>query len=269
MKPSKRRLGRLYSTSASTVLCFFWSIPTAFIASLTSVGSLKEDIPRLGDLVDKYPWLEQVLVQLAPMLLLFLNEVFLPEFLKMFATWEGHISSVVLEASLFLKLSQFMVSQNMVGPWNELQCKKGHLTRSIPKIIQTFFVSAISGSIYAELTNMIKNPERIIDLLSTSLPSQATYFMQIMFAATFLLQAIEMLRLYPLGCALLRRFVGPRATAKERKKPWLYIYTLEEPPEFWHAETFAQIQILYVMVLLVYAVIAPFVSSFNCPRTSA
>jgi hypothetical protein len=110
MKPSKRRLGSLYSTGASTVLCFFWSIPTAFIASLTSVGALKEDIPRLGDLVDKYPWLEQVLVQLAPMLLLFLNEVFLPEFLKMFATWEGHISSVDLEASLFLKLSQFMVS---------------------------------------------------------------------------------------------------------------------------------------------------------------
>jgi hypothetical protein len=114
---------------------------------------------------------------------------------------------------------------------------------------------------------MVKNPERIIDLLSTSLPSQATYFMQIIFAATFLLQAIEMLRLYPLGCAVLRRFVGPRATAKERKKPWLYIYTLEEPPEFWHAETFAQIQILYIMVLLVYAVIAPFVSSLNCSRS--
>lgn len=82
-----------------------------------------------------------------------------------------------------------------------------------------------------------------------------------MFAATFLLQAIELLRLYPLGCALIRRCVGPNATEKERKKPWLTIYTLEEPPEFWHAETFAQIQILYVMVLLVYAVIAPITAS--------
>ena len=233
MKPRKRRLGRLYSVGASAFLCFFWSIPTAFIASLTSVSTIKEEIPRLGALVDKYPWFEEVLFQLAPMLLLFLNEVLLPEFLKVFATWEGHVSSAVLEASLFLKLSAFM-------------------------IIQTFFVSAISGSIYAELTNMIKNPEEIIDLLSTSLPSQSAYFMQIMFAATFLLQAIELLRVYPLACALARRFIGPNATAKERKKPWMYIYTLESPPEFWHAETFAQIQILYVMVLLVYAVIAPF-----------
>ena len=233
MKPSKRRLGRLYSIAASATLCFFWSIPTAFVASLTSVSTLKEEMPKLGDMLEEYPWTEEVLFQLAPMVLLFLNEVLLPEFLKVFATWEGHVSAALVEASLFLKLSAFM-------------------------IIQTFFVSAISGSIYSELTNMLKNPEKIINLLSTSLPSQSAFFIQLMFAATFLLQAIELLRLYPLGCALVRRFVGPNATAKERKKPWAYIFTLEEPPEFWHAETFAQIQILYVMVLLVYAVIAPF-----------
>ena len=209
MKPRKRRLGRLYSIGASACLCFFWSIPTAFIASLTSVSTIKEQVPKLGAVIDKHPWFEDVLFQLAPMLLLFLNEVLLPEFLKVFATWEGHVSSAVVEGSLFLKLSAFM-------------------------IIQTFFVSAISGSIWAELTNMIKNPEKIIDLLSTSLPSQSAYFMQIMFAATFLIQAVELLRLYPLACALIRRFVGPNATEKERRKTWLYIYTLEEPPEFWY-----------------------------------
>lgn len=160
MEPSKRRLGRLYSVAASAFLCFFWSIPTAFVASLTSVSSLKEELPRIGDIVDKYPWFEEVLFQLAPMLLLFLNEVLLPEILKIFATWEGHISSVVLEASLFIKLSAFM-------------------------IIQTFFVSALSGSIYAELTNMIKSPERMIDLLSSSLPSQSAYFMQVRTVSTF------------------------------------------------------------------------------------
>ena len=233
MKPKKRRLGRLYSITASAFLCFFWSIPTAFIASLTSVSSIKQELPELGAFIEENPWFEDVLFQLAPMLLLFLNEVFLPGFLKVFATWEGHVSSAIVEGSLFLKLSAFM-------------------------IIQTFFVSAISGSILNELTDMLRNPQEVVSLLSTSLPSQSSYFVQIMFAATFLIQGVELLRLYPLGCALLRRFVGPNATKKERRKTWLYIYTLEEPPEFWHAETFAQIQILYVMVLLVYAVIAPF-----------
>jgi hypothetical protein len=81
--------------------------------------------------------------------------------------------------------------------------------------------------------------------------------MQIMLASTFMLQGIELLRLYPLGCALVRRVCGPRLTSKERSKKWGWIYSLEDPPEFWHAETFAQIQILYIMIFFVYAVIAP------------
>ena len=104
---------------------------------------------------------------------------------------------------------------------------------------------------------MIRSPESIIDLLSTSLPSQSAYFMQMILATTLMLQGIELLRLYPLGCAMLRKVMGPRATAKERSKAWMWIYSLEDPPEFWHAETFAQIQILYVMIFFVYAVIAP------------
>jgi calcium permeable stress-gated cation channel len=115
MKPGKQRLGRLYSAAATVFLCFFWSVPTAFIASLTEVNSLKEQSPGLNDLVEQYPWLENVLFQLAPMLLLVLNEVFLPMFLKFFATWEGFISSAMLEASLFIKLGVFMV-----GTWRQL-----------------------------------------------------------------------------------------------------------------------------------------------------
>jgi hypothetical protein len=40
-------------------------------------------------------------------------------------------------------------------------------------------VSAISGGILQELSQMISNPASIIDLLANSLPSQATYFMQV------------------------------------------------------------------------------------------
>ena len=97
------------AVAASAVLCFFWSAPTAFIASLTEVNSLKEQLPKLGNLIEDYPWLEKLLAQLAPLLLLLLNEVILPIVLKYFATWEGHISAAMLEASLFVKLGCFMV----------------------------------------------------------------------------------------------------------------------------------------------------------------
>jgi hypothetical protein len=47
------------------------------------------------------------------------------------------------------------------------------------QIIQTFFVSAISGGITAELSNMLENPESILDLLANSLPAQSSYFLQV------------------------------------------------------------------------------------------
>jgi hypothetical protein len=117
-------------------------------------------------------------------------------------------------------------------------------------------VSAVSGGIWAELTNILDNPEAIIDLLANSLPAQSSYFMQIILAKTFLMQSLEMLRVYPLSLSLIRNFIGPNLTKKERSRSYGPIRSLEDPPDFWHAETFAQI-ILYFMVYFVYAAIAP------------
>jgi hypothetical protein len=113
----------------------------------------------------------------------------------------------------------------------------------------------------AEISNMIENPESIIDLLANSLPAQSSYFMQILLATTFLIQSLEFLRVYQLGMAFLRHCVGPNLTKSERRRTWAGINSLEEPPEFWHAETFAQI-ILYFMVFFVYAPIAPVTTFF-------
>lgn len=210
-----RRTGLALSFAATTALCIFWSIPTAAISSLTEVNSLKQTLPRLGQFLQSHPGWESLLALIAPILLLFLNEVLLPWILKYFCTWEGHVSSSMLEAGLFLKLGCFM-------------------------IIQTFFVSAISGSISAEITNIMQEPSQIIDLLANSLPAQSSYFMQILLASTFLLQSMELLRVHPLSMALLRRFVGPNLTKRERRRTWYGINSLEDPPLFWHAETFAQ-----------------------------
>jgi calcium permeable stress-gated cation channel len=103
------RTGYVFAVLSTGFLCFFWSVPTAFVNSLTQVNTLKESLPKLAHLIEAYPWLQNVVAQLAPMILLFLNEVILPSVLKYFATWEGHISSSMLEASLFVKLGCFMV----------------------------------------------------------------------------------------------------------------------------------------------------------------
>jgi len=77
-----RRTGLILSVSATTVLCIFWSIPTAAISSLTEVNSLKQMLPGLADFLKAHPAWESLLALIAPMLLLFINEVILPWILK-------------------------------------------------------------------------------------------------------------------------------------------------------------------------------------------
>mmetsp|Transcript_12969 Transcript_12969/g.31598 ORF Transcript_12969/g.31598 Transcript_12969/m.31598 type:complete len:1086 (-) Transcript_12969:153-3410(-) len=233
---SSKRTGGILALVATATLCLFWSIPVAFISSLTSVNSLKETLPRLGTLMERYPALEQLVAVLAPLFLLALNEGILPIILKYFSTWEGHISSPRLEASLFKKLAAFA-------------------------IIQTFFVSTVSGSITSELANMIDDPENIVRFLGTSLPAQSSYFIQIVFVFTFFVQGLELLRVTPLSFAFLRRFVGPRLTKKERKRKWHFIYSLEDPPPFHMADFFAQIVLFYV-ILFVYSSTSPITCVF-------
>jgi hypothetical protein len=72
---------------------------------------------------------------------------------------EFPISGSIVEASMFIKLAVFM-------------------------IIQTFFVSAISGSVTKEIANIIEDPLSIIDLLANTLPAQSTFFIQVRVPAT-------------------------------------------------------------------------------------
>ena len=99
------------------------------------MNSLKEKLPALEEWIEKFPFLESFLALIAPLVLLILNDNLLPIMLKVstpkplrfsgcsknmyaltrlfivqaFATWEGHVSSPVLEASLFVKLCSFTV----------------------------------------------------------------------------------------------------------------------------------------------------------------
>jgi hypothetical protein len=125
----------------------------AFFASLSSVEGLKEEFDWIADAIESYPFLEPLLQQLAPLLVVAFNSL-LPFILEILTMFEGPISGAVVEASLFTKLAAFM-------------------------IIQTFFVSAISGGLLQQISGIISDPLSIIDLLATSLPSQSTYFIQV------------------------------------------------------------------------------------------
>lgn len=148
--------------------------------------------------------------------------------LEVFSMMEGPISGSVVVASTFTKLAAFM-------------------------IIQTFFVTAISGGLMEEIGKIIDDPWSAVDLLANSLPGQATLFMQVSFVGTVIFIAMENLRVVALVMALVRRCIGPRLTEKQRQTTFLGIRPLADPVDFQFEDNMSQICVLYFMIIFVSA----------------
>lgn len=103
------QVGTIISFSLTALLCLFWTIPVSFIASLTSVESLSQQVPFLADWIEKAPWLGDLLAVLAPLILVGVNAI-LPTILEIFSKLEGPLSEGKLGSLTFSKLSAFMVS---------------------------------------------------------------------------------------------------------------------------------------------------------------
>ena len=112
----------------------------SFIATLSSVEGLVGIMPKLGNLLEKTPWIEPFLNQLSPILVVIANGLY-EIILRSISKLEGPVSGALLEVSTFSKISAFM-------------------------IIQTFFVSFLSGSLISQLSMMIENPTMIVTLVS-------------------------------------------------------------------------------------------------------
>lgn len=95
----------------------------SFIATLSSVEGLRKQVKVVDEVLIDFPALVPLFELAAPLLVVIANSL-LPTILSTITLFEGPISNAVSAASLFAKLSGFMT-------------------------IQTFFVSAISGSIIA------------------------------------------------------------------------------------------------------------------------
>jgi Calcium-dependent channel, 7TM region, putative phosphate/Cytosolic domain of 10TM putative phosphate transporter/Late exocytosis, associated with Golgi transport len=115
------QIGKLLSLGLTSALCLLWTIPMTFIASLSTVQALSAQIPALGKLINAFPFIGKLFEVLAPLLVKVVNGL-LPTILEYLTKFEGPVSGSIIVASLFTKLAAFM-------------------------IIQTFFVSAIGGSL--------------------------------------------------------------------------------------------------------------------------
>ncbi|KAF4660508.1 hypothetical protein FOL47_007137, partial [Perkinsus chesapeaki] len=230
----RQELGMLLSICLTVVLCVFWTIPVAFVSSISQVQNLKRELPFLESWSEAWSGIDVLLQQVSPILLAVLNSL-LSVFLKLFSQLEGHISNSTLSASLFAKLAAFY-------------------------IIQTFFVSAIAGSLFASLHELTVDPWGTIqDILGNNLPQQANYFMSFVFVQVGPPLGSELLRYTPYVKDLVRKNIGPRLTEKEASQSFLGCSPLGIPVTLDQPKLLSTVM-LFFMILFVYSVTSPIVS---------
>lgn len=83
---------------------------------------------------------------------------------------------------------------------------------------------------------MLREPEKIIDLLSSTLPAQSTFFMQMAFVQTFTTFVMEGLRVSPIAKAFLRKFLGPNLTKREKQLVFMGLNPLCVVDDFEYAD---------------------------------
>mmetsp|Transcript_22933 Transcript_22933/g.48365 ORF Transcript_22933/g.48365 Transcript_22933/m.48365 type:complete len:993 (-) Transcript_22933:374-3352(-) len=237
-----KQIGELISLVLTTALCIFWTVPVTFVASLSNVEKLTEVMPFLKAPVEKYAWFSGLLALIAPLILVVFLSL-LPHIILFIVKFEGQIEIETMQhPSLYSKLAAFT-------------------------ILQTFFMSTISSTLFSSLQLIIEKPTSVISLVAATLPAQSAYFIQIILVQNLLSLGIELLRIFPVVENIVRKILckvmGHNLTEKERTETFMGLRSLDNPLEYYFGRELGSKTILLQMVLCVYGCMAPITSYFT------
>ena len=182
------------------------------------------------------------MAQLAPLILTVFISI-LPYILLFFVIFEKPVEVLSMQhPSLLSKLSAFTV-------------------------IQTFFISTLSGSLFQSIQEIIDDPVSAVPLVASALVGQSAFFIQLILVQNLLALAIELLRISPVAQewlgTLVKKLFGYNLTEKERNTSFLGIRDIADPLEYYFGRELGSKTILLMMVLYVYGCIAPITSYFT------
>lgn len=222
------RVRQVCSLAIITALAIFWTIPSGLIQGL---GNFKEIAKKWPDspfdkLLRNNPGFTKFLEGVLPPLLLFLTLLLVPIVVRYVISFERIASKVNLEAKLRNYLFFFYVMSNFVYVV---------LFGSFLKLI---------GSLFDEGTN-------IFELLSTSVPGQATFLMEYVMINAFLGSTLGMLNI---GRLLLRPIIRARARTEVEKQATEGLFT-----DYPFAKVYA-ICMMISLISFVYSTIAPVIN---------
>ncbi|OQR87590.1 hypothetical protein ACHHYP_08508 [Achlya hypogyna] len=232
----ERKTAVLLSVAITSLAILFWTVPTTFVVALASLQSLRQVIPNLDSALVQFPFLQPLLQQLSPLLLVVMNGL-APVLFRVLSIGEGHASQNAIEASLFTKYVAY-------------------------QLVQVFFVSAIAGSISAisnQLAHIAQEPLTLLTLLGSSLPGQSTFFLSYIMVQTGLTLSMQLLRVPSVILGAVYRCFAPQLTPREKDAPWCGLLPMHTSGPFYITTPLAQ-HFLIFLIVLTFAPLAPLLS---------
>ncbi|KAM5587574.1 hypothetical protein ABKV19_006156 [Rosa sericea] len=216
----------VYIIVALTVV--FYMIPIAFISAFTTLDNLVKLIPFIKPVVNQSA-LKTVLEAFLPQLALIIFLALLPKLLFALSKAEGIPSQSHAVRAASGKYFYFTVFNVFLGV-------------------------TIGGTLFSTFKEIEKEPNKIISLLATSLPGNATYFVTFVALKFFMGYGLELSRLVPLIIFHLKRKYLCK-TEGELKAAW-------QPSDLGYG-TRVPGDLLIVTIVLCYSVIAPLIIPFG------
>ncbi|KAG2764422.1 hypothetical protein PC129_g3234 [Phytophthora cactorum] len=227
---------KLISMGVSLLIGCFWTVPTAFVASMASVDELQHLFPWLGGFLEKNPWILIVLQQTAPLVYSAMNGLANVIF-KLLSTQEGHLSISEVEASRFTKLCFFQA-------------------------FQMFFVSALAGSIITEFMLFLDQPRMLFFFLGNTIANQSMMFITFIITQFCVDMSLFLLRISPMAISAAYHLLAPMHAKLPKPRDWMGLCPVNYQTDLDTPMNLAQ-QYLVFLFVVVFAPIAPLVGYFG------
>ncbi|CAK9165256.1 unnamed protein product [Ilex paraguariensis] len=206
----------------------FFMIPIGLISAFTTLPNLRKLLPFLKAVVDQ-DVIKTVLEAYLPQIALIVFLALLPKFL------------------LFLSKAEGIPSES-----HAIRAASGKYFYFI--VLNVFIGVSVGGFIFSKIKTIEKDPSSIVDLLATSLPENATFFLTFVALKFFVGYGLELSRIVPLIIFHIKRKYLCKTEA-ELKEAWV-------PGDLGYG-TRVPGDMLIVTIVFCYSVIAPIIIPFG------
>ncbi|KAK9267742.1 hypothetical protein L1049_010175 [Liquidambar formosana] len=216
----------VYIVVALTIM--FFMIPIGIISAFTTLANLKKYLPFLKPVVN-IEAIRTVLEAYLPQIALIVFLAMLPKFLLFLSKTEGIPSESHAIRAASGKYFYFSVFNVFIGV-------------------------TVGGTLFSTFKTIEKHPNSIVDVLATSLPGSATFFLTYVALKFFVGYGLELSRIVPLIIYHLKRkyLCKTEAELKEAWAPGDLSYGTRVPGD-----------LLIITIVLCYSVIAPIIIPFG------